>query len=589
MTASPREIVVQGIGVSPGVVIGPAFLITRAEMRTPERAIEEDEIPREIARFEEAVIATRDQLRQIQGKVEKALDRKNASIFDAHILVLDDRSFVEDVIRGLKTRKLNVEAVLQGVAEKYADALAKLGDEYLRERAADVKDVVRRILQNLAGQTFTELGGAAEPSVVIAADLSPSDTATLNRERVIGFAIDQGSPTSHTAIMARALEIPAIVGLHDASIRISSGDRVLVDGNTGRIVIHPSAGTLERYGTIVRERETIRARLETLRDEPARTLDGYEVELAGNIELPQDVDAVLRHGARGVGLFRSEFLFLSRTHLPDEMEQARAYTEVARRLAPAPVVIRTLDLGGDKFASSIAMPKELNPYMGWRAIRFCLAQPDIFSTQLRAILRASALRNVKIMYPMVSNVDEVVHAGRILDRAKEDLTAEGVPFDETIEVGIMVEVPSAALNAHQLARRVKFFSIGTNDLIQYTLAVDRINEQVAYLYEPTHPAILHLLRQTIDAARSAGIWCGVCGEMAANPILAPLLVGLGVDELSMSPNMTPMVKQVIRTLTLSECSALAARSLQCESAAEVAVLCRELTQRRAPEIVNLLG
>ncbi|MBM4153481.1 MAG: phosphoenolpyruvate--protein phosphotransferase [Lentisphaerae bacterium] len=584
-----REIVLQGTGVSPGVVIGPAFLITRTDVRFVERAIEADEAPREIARFEEALIATRGQLHDIQTRMEKALDRRNASIFDAHLLVVDDRSFVEEVVRGVRARKVNVEVVLQEVAARYAEALAQMGDEYLRERAADIKDVVRRILHNLAGQSLNEVGGLSEPCIVVAADLSPSDTATLRRDRVIGFATDQGSPTSHTAIMARALEIPAVVGLHNAGVRISSGDRVLVDGTTGRVVVHPSQETLDRYGSIARARETIRSRLETLRDEPARTRDGYEVDLAANIELPQDVDAVLRHGARGIGLFRSEFLFLSRSHLPDEMEQAKAYGEVAGRIAPEPVVIRTLDLGGDKFASSLQMPQEMNPYMGWRAIRFCLAQPDVFLTQLRAILRASVHRNVRIMYPMISNVDEVARAGRLLEQAKEELGREGVPFDPDVEVGVMIEVPSAALVARDLARRVKFFSIGTNDLIQYTLAVDRVNEQVTYLYEPTHPAILRLIRQTIEAARSAGIWTGVCGEMGGNPLLAPLLVGLGVDELSVSPNMAPLVKDVIRAVTFSECERLAAEALQCEAGGDVLALCRKLTEARAPEIVTLLG
>jgi len=583
------ELTLQGVGVSPGVATGPAFLLTRRDLRFVERQLDPEEIPREIVRFEEALIATRSQLREIQRKVERALDRESAGIFDAHLLVVDDRAVVEEVLRGVQSRRVNVEVVLQEVAERYADALAQMDDDYLRERAADVRDVARRVLLNLAGQPVSELGGVAEPCVVVAGDLSPSDTATMPRDRVLGFATDLGSPTSHTAIMARALEIPAVVGLHDASLRISTGDRVLVDGHTGRVIVRPSPATLERYGALARARETARARLEGLRDQPARTLDGYEVVVAANIELPQDVDAVLRHGAQGVGLFRSEFLYLSRPHMPDEMEQARAYEEVARRLAPAPVIIRTLDLGGDKFASSVKMPQEVNPYLGWRAIRFCLARPEIFRVQLRAILRASVHRNVRIMYPMISNVDEVERAAAHLAQVRAELEAEGVPFDPDIEAGIMVEVPSAALIAPQLARRVAFFSIGTNDLIQYTLAVDRVNEQVTYLYEPTHPAILRLLRQTIEAARGAGIWTGLCGEMGAQPALAPLLIGLGVDELSVSPNMVPLVKAVIRSVRLSECERLASEALRCENAAEVLAMCRRLTEARAPHIVTLLG
>ena len=589
MSEGRKEIVIKGIGVSPGVVIGTAFLLTTEEIRSVERTIEEDEIPRELARFEEALIATRRQIREIQSRVERALDQKNASIFDAHLLVVDDRSFVEEVIRGLSARRRNVEVVLQTVAERYAETLGKLDDEYLRERAADVRDVTRRILFNLSGRSVNQLGDLKEPCIVVGADLAPSDTAVMNRDKVIGFATDLGSVTSHTAIMARALEIPAVVGLHDASVRISHGDRLLVDGAAGLLIVHPAPDTLERYGQIARVRETIRAKLELLRDQPAQTPDGYEVMLSANIELPHDVDAALRHGANGIGLFRTEFLFLSRSHLPDEMEQARAYEEVARRMAPAPVIIRTMDIGGDKFVSALKMPKELNPFMGWRAIRFCLAQPDVFLTQLRAILRATVHPNVKIMYPMISNVDEVIHAGRILDQAKLELRREGIPFNEDVEVGIMIEVPSAALTAHLLAPRVKFFSIGTNDLIQYTLAVDRVNERITYLYEPTHPAILRLIKRTIDAGHEAGIWTGVCGEMAGNPVLAPLLMGLGADELSCSPNLVPMVKGVLRAVHYHQAERLAAEALASSSGAEILDLCLKLTKEMAPEIVSVLS
>lgn len=589
MSAGRKETVLKGIGVSPGVAAGPAFLMTSDEVRIVERELAKEEIPREIARFEEALIETRRQLHEIQQKVGEALDERHASLFDAHLLVVDDRSLVEETIRMLGARRRNVEVVLKEVADRYAGVLAKLDDEYLRERAADVRDVTRRILHNLAGRTSTQLAGLDAPCIVVAHDLAPSETATLKRDKVIAFATDQGSRTSHTAIMARALEIPAVVGLHDVSTRVSRDDRVLVDGTEGLVVINPSAERLEHYGQLTRRRDEIQARLQRLHDQPAETRDGYRVHLMANIELPHDVDSVLKYGANGVGLFRTEFLFLSREDLPNEMEQARAYDEVARRMAPAPVVIRTLDIGGDKFASALKMPKEINPFMGARAIRFCFSQPEIFLTQLRAILRASVRGNVHIMYPMISLAEEVDQANQLLAQAKASLDAEGVPFDRDIDVGAMIEVPSAALTAHLLAQKVKFFSLGTNDLIQYTLAVDRVNENIAHLYEPTNPAVLRLIHQTFEAAHAAGIGAGVCGEMGGDPFLTPLLIGLGADELSMSPNLIPMVKAVVRNLRLSQAEALARAALTSASGTEVREQCRNLVREIAPDMVELLG
>ncbi|MDZ4198623.1 MAG: phosphoenolpyruvate--protein phosphotransferase [Kiritimatiellia bacterium] len=586
MTPNPVERTLQGIGVSPGVARAPAFLLTTEDLRIVERDIGAEDIPREIARLEEALIATRKQLREIQSRVEQALDRSSASIFDAHLLVLDDRAFIEEVVRGLDLKRKNVEFVLHSVAERFAATLAGMEDDYLRERAADLRDVSRRLLRNLSGENRSLLAHLDHPCIIVAHDIAPSDAATLNREKVVGFVTDLGSTTSHTAIMARALEIPAVVGLHDASVRISSGEELLLDGGQGLVLVAPSEASLKTYGQRAQAQEQVRTSLEPLRNLPAETLDGYRIHLAANIELPQDVDAVLRHGAAGVGLFRSEFLFLQRDTLPDEEEQTRAYTDVARRLAPEPVIIRTMDIGGDKFVSSLKMPVELNPFMGWRAIRFSLAQPEIFLTQLRAILRASASGNVKIMYPMISTVDEVLRAGEFLEQAKRDLRRKGVPFDENIESGIMIEVPSAALTARALAPHVRFFSIGTNDLIQYTLAVDRVNERIAYLYEPTHPAILRLIKTTIDASHEAGIWTGICGEMAGDPTLTALLIGLGADELSVSPVLAPQIKGVIRRLDFPRAEALAEQALRVESAAQVRDMCRTLTKDVAPDIFS---
>ncbi len=589
MSKEPQEIVLQGIGVSPGIVISEAFLLTSVDDRYVEREISEDEIPREISRLEEALAQTRGQLHDIQSKVKAAIGQDNAGIFDAHLLVVEDRALLDEVIRGLKSRRLNVEVILHDVAERYAEALSKIEDDYLRERAADVRDVTRRILRNLSGRAHSEISSLSKPCVIIANDLAPSETATMDKERVIGFATDLGSPTSHTAIMARALGIPAIVGLHDVSVRVSAGDAVLIDGNKGVLIIHPSADRLERYGQLVESRRHIQSELARLKDEDAETQDGYRVLLSANIERPDDVDAVLENGARGVGLFRSEFIYLTREDLPSEEEQYHVYRDVAQRLDPDPVIIRTIDLGGDKFLSHVRTAKEMNPFMGWRAIRFCLAQPDIFKTQLRAILRASQSTNIRIMYPMVSSVDEVVSANRLLEEAKSDLRQAGHAFNEDLEVGVMIEIPSAALTANLLAPHVAFFSIGTNDLVQYTLAVDRVNERVAYLYEPTHPAILKLIKNTIDIGHQHGIWTGICGEMAGNPMMVPLLMGLGADEFSVSPSLVPVVKDVIRNLHYAQAETLAAKAMQSVSPKEVLDLCRELTQEIAPEVIELMN
>ncbi|NCD34446.1 MAG: phosphoenolpyruvate--protein phosphotransferase [Spartobacteria bacterium] len=583
-----KEIVLQGIGVAPGVAIGPACLAVTDDERYVERDIDPDEVPREIARFEDALISTRHQIHEIQSRISDAIGAENAGIFDAHLLVVDDRSFVEEVIRELEERNKNVESVLYVVAKRYSDALSRVEDDYLRERAADVKDVARRILRNLAGRKMALLFDLNKPSVVVANDLSPSDTAMMRKETVTGFATDLGSKTSHTAIMARALEIPAVVGLHDISVRVSEQDQVLIDGNRGIVVINPSIECLERYGEIARTQELIRVQLGRLKDTEAETVDGYIVPITANIELPSEISSVFEHGCRGVGLFRTEFLYLQQQRLPTEDEQESAFVEVASSMEPNVVVLRTLDLGGDKFMSLMKTPQEMNPFMGWRAIRYCLAQKPVFMTQLRAILKASRYSNVKIMYPMISNVGEVIQANELLEEAKNELRAEHVEFNENIEVGCMIEVPSAALTADLIAKHVSFFSLGTNDLVQYTLAVDRVNEQIAYLYQPTHPAIIKLIQRTIQVAHDNGIPVSVCGEMGGNPILTALLVGLGADSLSVSPAMAPLVKQVVRSMTFTQAEAVAAVALRAESPEAVLEACRTLVASIAPDIFKLI-
>lgn len=590
MNLTPRsaELEFKGVGVSPGIAIGPAFIVAPEDDAVVMREITEANVSRELQRFENALVATRQQIHDLQHRMTEELGQESAQIFEAHLLMLEDRAILDEIVRTLKTKLQNIEFVVHSVADRYAQALLRLEDDYLRERAVDVRDIARRLLRNLAGRSSSALANLEQPCIIIAHDLSPSETAGLNRKKVLGFATDLGSPTSHTAIMARALGIPAVVGMHDVSLRVVAGDPILVDGQHGQIFIHPAHDRIVCYEHQAEDRRSIQTRLTALRDQPARTRDGYDIPLAANIEQPTDVDSVLANGAIGIGLYRTEFLFVQSDHLPTEDEQTAAYETVARQVAPHPAIIRTMDIGGDKFISHLKMPQQVNPFMGWRAIRFCLAQPDIFKTQLRAILRASTLHNIKIMYPMISNVKEVIEANRLLAEAKTELAARGVAFDPDIEVGVMIEVPSAALTADLIAPHIRFFSIGTNDLVQYTLAVDRVNELVTNLYEPTHPAILKLIKNTIDVGHEHGIWTGVCGEMAGNPLLAPLLIGLGVDELSINAPGVPLVKAVIRSLRFSEAEELAQGALRSGSAEEVLESCRKLVNRIAPEILELV-
>ncbi|MBN2097627.1 MAG: phosphoenolpyruvate--protein phosphotransferase [Candidatus Omnitrophica bacterium] len=576
-----KHFVLKGIPAAPGLAIGKAFVLGSEELEVEKRKISETLIPKEITRFEEALIKTREEILDIQKKITKEMGIRHAQIFNAHLLVLEDRTLIEGVITRLKKEKLCIEFIFLEVLKKYIKTFSHIDDPYLRERLSDIEDVGKRILRNLRGIRREVLSQLKEKLIIVAYDISPSDTASMHKEKVMGFITDIGGKTSHTAIMAKALEIPAVVGLEEALARVKTGDTLIVDGTKGEVLINPDRASLTKYrqksAKIIRSEKV----LFKLRDLPAATKDGREVQLAANIELPEELPSVIAHGARGIGLYRTEYFYMNRTDTPSEDEHFAAYKKVCQQVKPHSVVIRTLDLGGDKFLSQLDIPQEMNPYLGWRAIRFCLARPDIFKVQLRAILRASAYGNIKMMYPMISGIEELEQANQMLKEVKEELKKRKIAFDENIEVGAMIEIPSAALTCDILAKQANFFSIGTNDLIQYSIAVDRVNEKIAYLYEPAHPAVLRLIKNIIDAGHREQIWVGMCGEMASEPAFALLLLGLGLDEFSVSPAAVPAIKRVIRSVTMKQAESVALESLTLTTGKEV----EEFSKTKLKELV----
>lgn len=581
MTTKKKELVLKGIPASPGINIGKAFLFGREQYVIPRRGIREEQVSDEVKRFKDALMQTKGEILEIKKRISEEMGAEHGQIFSAHLLVIDDSMLIEEVVSRLKKDKLSIEYIFQDVMRRYIKVFLEMDDEYLKERISDINDVGRRILKNLIGAKEDVLSNLKEKVIVVAYDLSPSDTATMHKKNVTAFATDIGGRTSHTAIMAKSLEIPAVVGLESLTKKVETGDIIIVDGTHGIVVLNPSAKTLKKY-EVDRERiEAIEKHLLELKDLPCVTLDGRTIELAANIEVPEDVPSVIAHGAAGIGLYRTEFFYMNRKDIPTEEEQFKAYSAVAKRIKPGSVIIRTLDIGGDKFLSQLDVPQQMNPFLGWRAIRFCLARPDIFKSQLRAILRASSYGKLKMMYPMISGVEELRQANAMLEDVKKDLKKESIPFDEAIEVGAMIEVPSAAITSDILAKEVDFFSIGTNDLIQYSLAVDRVNEKIAYLYEPAHPAVLRLIKNVIESAHNAGIWVGMCGEMAGDIVMTLILLGLGLDEFSASPIAIPEIKRIIRSVTLRQAKEIAQESMLLSTGKEV----EKYAKKRLTEIV----
>jgi phosphotransferase system enzyme I (PtsI) len=585
--AARQEARFHGAGVSPGIARGKIHVVRDEADDVARYRIQSGQIGDEIARFESALIQTRVQILELQQRIAQSIGAKDAGIFDAHLLVVEDRTLIDEVLRKLESDLCNVEWVFQEVAAKYVETLSKMDDPYLRERALDIQDVMKRVIRNLQGKMPKPLLALTEPHILVAHNVTPSDTATMQKDRVLGIATDLGSRTSHTAILARSLNIPAVVGLHNITDKLETGQQVLIDGTTGLVIVDPVPETLAHYGELESRRIRVIAKLKELRETKSTTRDGRHIVLSANIELPDDVRAVSEFGAEGIGLYRTEFLYLNRETLPSEDEQYETYRRVAESVAPNPLIIRTFDLGGDKIATgAVETGDELNPFLGWRAIRFCLENTPIFKTQLRAILRASTAGNVKVMFPMISGLDELRRAMSILRECRDELRGAGVPLGESLECGAMIEIPSAAISADILAREVDFFSVGTNDLIQYAIAVDRVNERIAHLYEPTHPAVLRLLKMVADAGHAQGIWVGVCGEMASDVALVPLLLGLGMDELSVAATLVPRVKRAVQSLTIGESRELLDQALKLQTASEVLARCLELANARYGDLLG---
>ena len=583
-----NEIVLKGIQAAPGIASGAAFILDNRDFIIPPRSILENEIPSEIARFEEAIDKTRQEILQIQKTIVNEMSPQHAQIFDAHLMVLEDKTLIEEVVNRIHTEKFNAEFIFSKILKKYVKAFSKIQDEYLRERTSDVSDVGKRILKHLMGESkLHELENLTERIIIIAHDLSPSDTASMFNKNIIAFATDIGGRTSHTAIMAKALGIPAVVGLKNATLQVNNQDYVIVDGRMGLLIINPTEKTKEIYDAEQTKIAALRDRFIEIKDLPSQTIDGHEVNILANVEIPEEIPMVLKQGARGIGLYRTEFFYMNRIDLPSEDEQFEAYKSVAEGIAPYSATIRTVDIGGDKFVSSIQIPRDMHPFLSWRAIRFCFARPDIFKTQLRAVLRASLHGKLKLMYPMISGVDELRHANSILNEVKQNLRDEKIPFNEEIEVGAMIEVPSAAMTADLLAREADFFSIGTNDLIQYSLAVDRTNEQTADLYSPGHPAILRMIKQIVEAGHQEHLKISLCGEMSGEPILALLLLGLGIDELSMSSLNILQIKKLIRSVSFKDAQEVVQKAIMLSTGAEVEEFSRAKLQELAPQILNI--
>ncbi len=581
-----KEVIYEGIPASPGIAMAPVHVIARGFGAPDVYEIEQTDVPREQQRYLDALELTKHQLKELQNRLLDLAGDGESGIFEAHAMMIEDKAVQKKVLQAIEQRLQNAEFAFYAVMQNYLEAMRRIPDEFLRERTADIEDVAQRVLRNFAADTEPRHQGPDDHHILVAYDLTPSDTVSMNRRHVLGFATEQGSVNSHTAILARAFGVPAVVGLEGVVLDIVTLTDAILDGYKGKLILNPTEETLATYRALVDQKAKVRSELESKRGAVTETTDGRAITVSANMEFVDELPLVKRSGAKGIGLYRTEYLLLDGEEMPDEKMQTEVYTKVVRDLSPHNVIIRTLDAGGDKLQVEPLTDPEPNPFLGWRGIRVSLARPAMFREQIRAILRASAFGKVSIMFPMISGLSEIWRSKELIRQCMDELDAEGIKFDPNVPVGAMIEVPAAAICADLLAPEVDFFSIGTNDLIQYTVAVDRVNPHVADLYRPTHPGVIRLIKRTIDAATDNGIWTGICGEMAGDIRLTPLLIGLGVEELSVGPNQVASVGQAIRSLSYAECAAMSDEALKHSRSQGVLDLSLEIARKRYGDLLD---
>jgi phosphotransferase system enzyme I (PtsI) len=559
--------IIEGIGASSGISIGKVFKLQKEKIVTSNQKIED--VKREIELLEKAINKSEIEIKKIRDKTVKTIDKKHGAIFEAHLEILRDPELYGETVRIIKDEKLNAARAFQITVNNFVNLFEEMENEYMRERAGDILDVSNRVLAHLLNIDIKDPGLLDKEAVIVAEDLTPTDIASLNKKYVKGFATETGGRTGHSAIMARTLEIPAVVGTKNIIRNTEDGDVIIIDGTKGLAIINPNQNQLDKYNDLLKHHTDNIKRLKKYANKKSKTKDGRTIELGGNIGSPADLQGVIENGGEGIGLYRTEFLFMGKQYCPTEEEQFKAYKEVLEKMKDRPVIIRTLDIGGDKSVEYIGNKGEMNPFLGHRAIRLCLEQHDIFKDQIRALLRAGIYGNLKIMFPMIATIEELRDAKKMIDLSKEELIEEGVKINREVDVGIMIEVPSAAILADQFAKEVDFFSIGTNDLIQYTFAADRMNEKVSYLYQPYNPALLRLIKMVVDASHKEGKWTGICGEIAGNEKMTPLLIGLGIDELSMSASSILKIREIISKIQYKDAADIAKKALNMNSSKEV--------------------